>query len=102
MSGPDYVSRRGDYPYGEAFDYNGDGHMDFAVMLGLKGKGPQVLLIFNGPFGDDVQTPVFRAEGWRENDHVDGAFVGPPESDDGYRIEAKGATYDLVYTGDPQ
>jgi len=99
---PDFVSRRGDHPYAEALDYNGDGYMDFAIVLGAKGKeGPQLLLIFNGPFGDDVPTPAFRADGLQENDHVHGGFVGPPESDNGYNIKAKGATYELVYMGAP-
>jgi hypothetical protein len=101
--GPDDVSRQGDYPYGEVYDYNGDGHRDFAVMLGLKGKeGPQVLFIFNGPFGDSMPAPTYRAEGWRRRDQIHGGFVGPLESDDGYFIKAAGAAYELDYIGDPE
>ncbi|MBL9099180.1 MAG: hypothetical protein JNK07_19790 [Alphaproteobacteria bacterium] len=99
---PGYVSTRGDYPYTESRDYNRDGHKDIAIMVGLKGKeGPQELLIFNGPFGDAVPEPVFRREGWRSNDRVNEGFVGPNESDDGYEIQAKGKTYELVYMGNP-
>jgi hypothetical protein len=99
---PGYVSRSGDYPYTESRDYNRDGHKDIAIMLGVKGKeGPQELLIFNGPFGDAVPEPVFRRTGWGLSDHVYEGFVGPPESDDGYGIQAKGKTYELVYMGNP-
>lgn len=99
---PGYVSRRGDYPYTERHDYNRDGKMDVAILLGLKGsRGPQELLIFNGPFGDAVPEPVFRRKGWRTSDHIYEGFVGPTESDDGYSIAAKGKTYELEYMGNP-
>jgi hypothetical protein len=91
-----------DYPYASARDYNGDGHGDFAIMIALKGKeGPDRLLIFNGPFGDEIPTPAFSREGWQRNDHVRGAYVGVNESDNGYAIKPKGATYQLVYVGNP-
>jgi hypothetical protein len=92
-----------DYPYTSMQDFNGDRINDVAIILGVKGKeGPQVLLIFNGPFGDAAPTPAFRADGLQRNDHVSGDFVGPPESDNGYSIKAKGATYELEYQGDPE
>lgn len=99
----DRARRLADYPYAEAFDYNDDGHKDFAVMLGLKGKeGPQALFIFHGPFGEDVPTPMLVGEGWKREDMISGDYVGVAESDNGYRITRKGAKYQLVYTGDPQ
>lgn len=91
-----------DYPYSESHDYNGDGHMDFALILAQKGKeGPEIFLLFNGPFGDGIPTPAFRVEGLMYRDHISGDFLGPPESDNGYSLKAKGATYELVYMGNP-
>jgi len=103
---PEYDARRdrelNDYPYSEVRDYNGDKRKDFAVMLGEKGKeGPQVLLIFNAPFTDAIPVPAFSETGWARNDRISGGYAGTPESDNGFDIQAKGATYELVYVGNP-
>lgn len=103
---PEYDERRArelsDYPYSDVLDYNGDKRKDFAVMLGEKGKeGPQILLIFNAPFGDTIPVPAFSVSGLQINDRISGSFAGPPESDNGYDIRPKGETYELVYMGNP-
>lgn len=96
------IRAQSDYPYTSAHDYNGDGKGDFAIMVALKGKeGPDRLLIFNGPFGDNVPTPAFDEGGWQRQDHVRGTYVGVSESDNGYKIKRKGATYELTYVGNP-
>ena len=103
---PEYDARRElalrDYPYSEVRDYNGDRHVDFAVVLETRGaQRPEVFLLFNGPFGDGVPAPAFRVDGLMYRDHIHGTFLGPPESDNGYSIKAKGPTYELVYMGNP-
>ena len=94
---------RAEYPYTDVGDYNKDGQRDFAIILALKGKeGPDRLLIFNGPFGDEIPTPAYSGEGMERDDQVHDGYFGPTESDNGYVFVAKGKTYELKYVGDPQ
>ena len=98
-------------PYAASGDFNGDKQIDFAVMLQLAGgpPGPAILLVFNGPIDGVTPVPVFKTGRWQTSDAIfedvrDGdtvrLFVGPDSSDNGYSLEAKGATYQLIYAGD--
>jgi hypothetical protein len=91
------------HPYVVATDLNGDGVGDVAVLLALKGKaGPAAFAIFNGPFDGEAPRVSFWATGWGRSDALFSdprLFIGPPDSDNGYVIEPKGATYVLEYQG---
>lgn len=103
---PPYEAERlrleNDYAYTDVRDFNKDGQLDFAIILALKGKeGPARLLLFNGPFGDDIPMPAFSATGLEHRDHVSNGYFGLPGSDNGYVFKVKGDTYELEYIGNP-
>ncbi len=96
---PDY------HPYRAVGDFNGDGNIDFAVVLIDKTKSEKafVLAIFNGPFAAAAKPPAF-VEADLDLSR-EGLFFGPPrpkpyrlvigefESDNSGLLEPNGGSY---------
>ncbi len=96
---PDYC------PYAATGDFNGDGVEDFAVVVIDRSKQENkfVLLVFNGPFKPETDSPAFMKAGL--NLKYQGLFYGPPrpkpyrllvgafESDSGSILVPHGRSY---------
>ena len=69
---PDY------HPYVATGDFNGDGVEDFAVILIDRTKQEKnfALIVFNGPFKSETQSPAFMQSGMDLKYY--GLFYGPP------------------------
>ena len=65
-------------PYAATGDFNGDGVIDFAIVVIDSSKSTKnfALLVFNGPFGSKPATPVFIEPGLDLRGQ--GLFYGPP------------------------
>jgi hypothetical protein len=98
---PDY------HPYVVTGDFNGDGQVDFAVVLvdRAKREGGFAVVIFNGPFRSLEQPPAFLKTGL--NLKYYGFAYGPPRKRpyrlvlgrfeaDGTVFVPKGGTYTMV------
>jgi hypothetical protein len=97
---PDY------HPYVATGDFNSDGMEDFAVVLVDRTKHEKkfVLVVFNGPFKSETESPAFMHSGMDLEDI--GLFYGPPrpkpyrlllgrfESDSGSLLIPHGRTYE--------
>ena|ERR1022692_14855 len=98
---PDY------HPYVASGDFNGDGVIDFAVVVINRRKAHDfVLLVFNGP--DDVHHPIPAFVGSHSDLAGSGLSYGPPrpkpyrlvvgpfESDNTLILQPRGKTYRLT------
>ena len=99
-------------PYRAVGDFNGDGYIDFAVVVidTKKSKDAFALVIFNGPFTSDTASPAFLEENLDLSNQ--GLFFGPPrpkpyrlvvgefESDNSGILEPAGGYYRWIHEDD--
>ena len=97
-------SNKNKHPFYAVGDFNRDKQEDFVVMLWSaktsKSRKFDRIVIFNGPFSvNPISQPNFSLENPNVGDFIfwNGAriYIGPPESDSGFILVAKGKSYKI-------